>query len=111
MDKAYPLSTSIVVGSPDPKTDLFRPKEDGEQILGLEVLYLNAIGTLMYLAQCTRLDIAFYVNLLDRFSSETTRRHRNGVKHIFHYFRRTIDLGLFYSNELTKNPSLVGLLM
>ena len=44
MDKNYPLSTLIVVQSLDPKKDPFYLKEDDEQILGLEVPYLNAIG-------------------------------------------------------------------
>ena len=61
----------------------------------------------MYLAQCTRPDIAFVVNLLARFSSEPTRRHWNGIKHIFRYLRGTIDLGLYYSKESTTS-GLVG---
>ena len=60
----------------------------------------------MYLAQCTRPDIAFAVNLFARFSSEPTRRHWNGIKHIFRYLRGTIDLGLYYSKESTSG--LVG---
>ena len=62
----------------------------------------------MYLAQCTRLNIAFSVNLLARIRSEPTKRHWNGVKHVFRYLRGTINLGLFYYNELTKNPNLIG---
>ena len=108
MDKAYPLSTPMIVQSLDHKKDPFRPKKDDEKILGPEVPYLNAIGAMMYLAQCTRPDIVFSVNLLARFISEPTRRHWKGVKHIFRYLRGTIYLGLFYSNELTKNPGLVG---
>ena len=61
----------------------------------------------MYLAHCTRPDIAFAINLLARFSSEPTRRHWNEIKHIFRYLQGTIDLGLFYSNE-TTSPRLVG---
>ena len=61
----------------------------------------------MYLAQCTRSDIAFAVNLLARFSSEPTRRHWNGIKYIFRYLQGIIDLELFYSNE-TTSPGLVG---
>ena len=61
----------------------------------------------MYLAQCTRLDIAFAVNLLARFSFKPTRRHWNGIKHIFRYLRGTIDLGLYYSKESTTS-GLVG---
>jgi hypothetical protein len=60
----------------------------------------------MYLANCTRPDIAFAVNLLARFSSRPTKRHWKGIKHIFRYLRGTSDLGLFYSNN-TK-PVLLG---
>ena len=66
MDKSHPLSTHMVVRSLEPHKDLFRPKEPDEEILGTEVPYLNAIGVLMYLAQCTRSDIAFAVNLWTR---------------------------------------------
>ena len=107
MDKAHPLSTPMVVRSLDPQKDQFRPRESDEEILGLEVPYLNAIRALMYLAQCTRPDIAFAVNLLARFSSEPTRIHWNGIKHIFRYLRGTIDLGLYYSKESTTS-GLVG---
>jgi len=87
---------------------LFRPREEGEEILGHEVSYLNAIRALMYLANYTRPDISFYVNLLARynFSSTQRQRHWNRVKHIFHYLRGTMDMGFFYSKvpkfELTS---------
>ena len=55
--------------------DPFRPKEDNEEILGLEDPYLSAIGALLYLAKCTRPDIAFVVNFLARYSASPTRRH------------------------------------
>ena len=61
----------------------------------------------MYLAQCTRPNIAFTVNLLARFSYEPTRRHWNGIKHIFRYLRGTIDLGLYYSKKFATS-GLVG---
>ena len=44
MDKAYPLSTPMVVRLFEPHKDLFCPKEPDEEILGPEVAYLNAIG-------------------------------------------------------------------
>ena len=75
MDKAYPLSTPMVVRTLDVQEDSFRPPDEVEIILGPETPYLNAIGTLMYLANNTRLDIAFVVNLLARYSSTPMRRH------------------------------------
>jgi hypothetical protein len=60
----------------------------------------------MYLAKCTRPNIAFSVNLLARYSSAPTLRHWNGVKHVLRYLHGTTDMGLFYPNK--SNPQLVG---
>ena len=99
MDKAHPLSSPMVVRSLDVKNDPFRPCENGEELLGPEVPYLSVIGALMYLANCTRPDIAFSVNLLARYSSAPTRRHWKGIQHILRYLSGTTDMGLFYSNK------------
>ena len=99
MDKAHPLSSPMVVRSLNVKNDPFRPCENGEELLGPEVPYLSAIGALMYLANCTRPDIAFSVNLLAMYSSAPTRRHWKGIQHILHYLSGTTDMGLFYSNK------------
>uniref|UniRef100_A0A2N9FDK4 Reverse transcriptase Ty1/copia-type domain-containing protein n=1 Tax=Fagus sylvatica TaxID=28930 RepID=A0A2N9FDK4_FAGSY len=56
----------MVVRSLDVKKDHFRPQEVGEETLGPKVPYLSAIGALKYLANCTRPDIAFSINLLAR---------------------------------------------
>ncbi|XP_070668921.1 secreted RxLR effector protein 161-like [Malus domestica] len=93
----------MVVWTLDVKRDPLLPKEDEEKILEPEVPYLSAIGALLYLAQCTRLDISFAVNLLARYSNVPTCRHWNGVKDIFCYLKGTTDLGLFYTR---KSPSV-----
>jgi hypothetical protein len=43
--------------------------------MGSEYPYFSTIRALMYLANNTRLDIAFAVNLLARFSAPPTMRH------------------------------------
>jgi len=96
MDKSHSLSTSRVIRSLDVNKDPFRPREEGEEQPGPEVPYLSAIGALMYLANYTRPDISFSVNLLSRYSSSPTRRHWSGVKHVLRYLRGTIDMRLFY---------------
>ncbi|KAM1643278.1 hypothetical protein ACFX2K_013105 [Malus domestica] len=104
-DKVKPLSTPMVVRTLDAKRDPFRPKEDKEEILEPEVPYLSAIGALLYLAQCTKPDISFAVNLLARYNNAPTCRHWNGVKDAFRYLKGTTDLGLFYTCE---SPSVVA---
>ena len=106
MDKSHPLSSPMVVKSLEVTKDPFRPKEENEELLGPEVPHLSAIGSLMYLANYTRPDIAFSVNLLARYSSTPTKRHWNEIKHILRYPRGTSDMRLFYSKAM--EPQLLG---
>jgi hypothetical protein len=96
----------MVVRSLEMEKDQFRPQDEGEEILGPEVPYLSAIGALMYLANSTRPDIAFVVNLLARHSAKPTQRHWTGVKNIFRYLNGTKDLGLFFKKN--PDPSMIG---
>ena len=92
IDKSFPLRTPMMVRLLDIKKDLFRPKEDNEELLGPGVPYLSAIRVvLMYLTNFTMPNIAFVVNLLARHSSTLTKRHWNGVKHLLRYLKCTID--------------------
>jgi hypothetical protein len=60
----------------------------------------------MYLANSTRPDIAFAINLLARHSVAPTRRHWTGGKQILRYLNGTKDLGLFFQKN--NDPNLVG---
>ena len=106
MNKSHPLSYPMIVRSFEVTKDPFWPKEENEELLGPKVSYLNAIGALMYLANYTRPDIPFSVNLLARYNSAPTKRHWNGIKHILRYLRGTSDMGLFYSKVM--EPQLLG---
>ena len=97
MDKSYLLSSPMVVRSLEVTKDLFRPEEENEELLGPEVPYLSAIGVLIYLANYTRPDIVFSINLLARYNSAPTKRHWNEIKHVLRYLCGTCDMGLLYS--------------
>jgi hypothetical protein len=43
MDKAYPLRTLMIIRAMEKDTDPFRPKQEGEEILGAEYPYLSAL--------------------------------------------------------------------
>ena len=75
----------------------------GKELLGHEVPYLSAIGALMYLANCTRLDISFSVNLLYRYNFAPTQRHWNSVKHILCYLQVTAYIGLLTQRNQSNN--------
>lgn len=60
------------------------------------VPYLQAIGSLLYLAIATRPDISFAVGVLARFASNPGVAHWKAVKHLFRYLRSTVDYKLTY---------------
>ena len=74
MDKANPSSIPIVFKSLDMTKDPLRPHEDNEEILGPGIPYLSTIRALLYVANCTQLDISFVVSPLSRFSTLPTQR-------------------------------------
>ena len=106
MHKSYPSKTPMVIRTLDMEKDPFRPKNEDEEVLGPEVPYLSVIGALMYLANQTRPDIAFAVNLLARYSATPTKRHWTGAKQILRYLNGTKDLGLFFQRN--QDPTVIG---
>ena len=85
IDKAHSLNSPMIVRSLDVKNYLFRPCENGEELLDPKVPYLSVIGALMYLANYLGQILFFFVNLLARYSSAQTQRHWNDIKHILRY--------------------------
>jgi hypothetical protein len=106
MDKAYPLSTLVIVCVLEKEIDSFMPKEEGEEVLGAEYPYLSVIGALMYLANNTRPNIAFTVNCLARHRATPTMHHWNDIKNILRYLNGTIDLCLFFIRN--QDSGLIG---
>jgi hypothetical protein len=85
MDKAYLFKTLMVIRALEKDTNPFRPRQEGEEVLGSEYPYQSVIGALMYLTNNTRPDVAFVVNLLARFNVAPTIHHWNGVKDVLRY--------------------------
>lgn len=63
-----------------------------------KVPYREAIGSLMYLANATRPDIAYAVNFLARKQLEPTEEDWNDVKRIFRYLRGSTSLGIKFTS-------------
>jgi hypothetical protein len=64
--------------------------------------YLQAVGSLMYLAIATRPDIAYAVGVLARFNQNPGMQHWKAVKHVFRYLKGTLDYKLTYSPDPTS---------
>jgi hypothetical protein len=83
------------VGTPSDTSQKLLTAKAHEVITG-KVPFQEAVGSLLYLAQCTRPDIAFAVNNVSRFNNQHSDVHWMAVKRIFRYLRETTDLKLRY---------------
>lgn len=82
------------------------PKDDAERMLVDKNRYQQAVGCLNYLAQSTRPDIAFTVNLLSRFNQDPGERHWQAVKHALRYLRGTSNHCLKFHKD--ADDSIIG---
>ena len=74
--------------------------EEREQMA--KIPYAFAIGSIMYVMLCTRLDIAHAVSITSRYQSNPGEEHWIVVKNILKYLRRTKDLFLMYEEGQFK---------
>lgn len=58
--------------------------------------YREAVGSLLYLSTCIRLDLSFVVSKLSQYFSEPTEEQWSTVKHVLRYLKGTSDKQLFY---------------
>ena len=67
------------------------------------VPYREAIGSLMHLAVNTRPDILFAVTKLSQYNVNPGRQHWDQVKHVLRYLSKTMDYGIKYKSNESKN--------
>lgn len=82
------------------------PKNSQEAEEMKDIPYQQAVGSLLYLAQCTRPDIMFAINDVSRFNSNFGKSHWNGVKRIMRYIKGTQEFKLRYTKS--KLNSIIG---
>lgn len=74
-------------------------KNQGDSVSQKE--YAMIIGSLMYLTNCTRPDIAYAVNKLSRFTCNPNKDHWKALIRVLRYLKYTLSHGLFYSRYPT----------
>ncbi|KAL0293477.1 UNVERIFIED_CONTAM: Retrovirus-related Pol polyprotein from transposon TNT 1-94 [Sesamum angustifolium] len=72
------------------------PKTDEELKRTLDILYASAVGSIQYVAQCTRPDIAYTLSVTSRYQACAGEAHWTAVKTIHKYLRKTKDVFLVY---------------
>lgn len=89
----------------DPNVKLKSIKSSEESLFN--VPYREAVGSLMFLAIVSRLDIAFAVNKASKFLNKPSDSHWRAVKRIFAFLIGTKDVGIVY-RAAGSEPKLIG---
>ena len=79
----------------DPQLHLI--KNSGEPVQQVE--YARVIGSLMYLTNSTRPDLAHSINVLSHYTSNPGHKHWKAITRVLNYLRYTKDHGLQYGKE------------
>ncbi|GJW79897.1 retrovirus-related pol polyprotein from transposon TNT 1-94 [Tanacetum coccineum] len=88
-----------VVTPLDPKVQL--KKNKGQSVSQLH--YTQVLGSLMYIMNCTRPDLAYSVSRLSRYSHNPGRDHWDALVRVLQYLKHTMAYGLHY----TKYPPVL----
>ncbi|TYK30291.1 pentatricopeptide repeat-containing protein [Cucumis melo var. makuwa] len=89
----------------DSSVKLFKNTRDSVN----QTKYASIIGSLRYVADCTRLDIAYAVGLLCRFTSRPSLEHWNAIERVMRYLKKTQNLGLHYNKFPTVLKEMIAL--
>jgi histone deacetylase 1/2 len=89
MDNSKPFDT--------PSSIALKLTAEGERLDTMEHPYSTLIGSLMYLASCTRPDIAQPVGALARYMSKPTTAHWTAAKHVLRYLAGTTNYGIVFT--------------
>jgi len=100
MNYAKPASTPMEAGMKLSRDEEATSKQENEEMKG--VPYRELVGSLTYLANTTRPDLAFVANTLSRFNANPVRLHWKAAKHSLSYLIGTTDLEITYNK--TRKP-------
>ena len=77
-------------------SSLDSPESAADKAKMVVIPYRSAVGSLMYLATCTRPDIAAAVSTLSRYNANPGMAHWEGVQHVLRYLKGTSGEGICY---------------
>ncbi|KAL0440094.1 UNVERIFIED_CONTAM: Retrovirus-related Pol polyprotein from transposon TNT 1-94 [Sesamum latifolium] len=63
----------------------------------LDIPYVSAVGSIQYVVQCTRPDVAYALGVMSRYQACAGEAHWSAIKTILKYLKRTKDMFLIYS--------------
>ena len=97
MKESQPRKVCIQVGHGLSKA--MCPQEEKERKEMESIPYQSLIGGLIFLANCTRPDIAYAVNLLSRFMQNPGLTHWKTAKEVLRYLKGTSTMGIVFGGK------------
>ncbi|KAL0394342.1 UNVERIFIED_CONTAM: hypothetical protein Slati_4400400 [Sesamum latifolium] len=73
-------------------------KTDEELKRMSEIPYASAVGSIQYVVQCTRPDVAYALSVTSKYQACAEEAHWSAVKIILKYLKKTKDMFLIYSS-------------
>ena len=80
-------------------TPVVKMEEDKSKLLPGNEKYMEAVGSLIYIATCTRPDISFAVSKVSQKLKNPTEMDWISVKRIMRYLQGTKELGLIFEKK------------
>ncbi|KAL0394763.1 UNVERIFIED_CONTAM: Retrovirus-related Pol polyprotein from transposon RE2 [Sesamum latifolium] len=74
------------------------PKTDEELRKMFDIPYASVVGSIQYVVQCTRPDVAFALSVTSRYQACASKAHWTAVKTILKYLRRIKNMFLVYDD-------------
>jgi len=71
------------------------------------VSYVSAVGSLMYVMMCTKLDLSQVVSMVSRYMHDPSRGHWEAVKWILRYIKGTIDVCFVFKKDVTGKQECI----
>ncbi|KAL0324673.1 UNVERIFIED_CONTAM: Copia protein [Sesamum calycinum] len=75
------------------------PKIDEELKRISDIPYASAVGSIQYVVQCSRPNVAYALSATSRYQACVGEAHWSAVKTILKYLKRTKDMFLIYGGE------------
>lgn len=95
----YDMQDAMPVSTPLDKRAKLKKQKDSIADPAFKKLYQSKVGSLNYLVDYTRPDIAFAVGYTARYASNPDQSHMDAVDQILAYVSGTRQLGLCFTNQ------------
>ena len=102
-----PTNSVRLPTTPMETTELLPTSEEDEVTNISRTLYQQKVGSILFAAISTRLDVAFAVSRLSRFNQQPSKRHHDAADRVLHYLYGTRNCCIRYRGDARDLSSFI----